>query len=357
MNSLHQGHVLDILKSFPDESIQTCITSPPYWGLRDYLTEPIVWDDDPDCDHEWGENEFCVKCKAWKGSLGLEPTPELYVKHLTDIFREVNRITKPDGTLWLNLGDSYAGSGKAGSNPEYQKKHTQFGKLERNERFGIPIGAKSIGLKPKDLVGIPWRTAFSLQKDGWYLRSDIIWSKNNPMPNPVKDRPTTSHEYIFLLSKSRKYYYDREAIMEDCSPSNVNDFLGRKTMDNKGDHGGNRPDLGRSREDYMRDDFKRNKRTVWTVNTKPFPEAHFAVFPPELITPCILAGSRENDVVLDPFFGSGTTGLVCETYNRNWIGIELSEEYCEIAKKRVGEVIRIKETTKKNIDFIGRYFE
>jgi DNA modification methylase len=387
-SELHQGHVLNVLRSLPDESVQMCVTSPPYWGLRDYGTDPQIWGGDkiafPDCVHEWGgdfeaagfrssdkispkasnkilrsdlpNSQFCTICGAWKGSLGLEPTPDLYVEHLVEIFSEVNRILKPDGTIWVNIGDSYAGSGKAGSNPEYHKKHTQFGKLEIPQRFGMPTGAKSIGLKPKDLVGIPWKTAFALQKDGWYLRSDIIWHKPNPMPNPVKDRPTTSHEYIFLLSKNKKYYYDADAIKEDCSPSNVKDFLARKTMDNKGTHGGTRPDLSRSREEYMPDDFKRNKRSVWTVVTQPFPEAHFAVFPPELIKPCILAGSKENDFVLDPFFGSGTTGFVCEQHNRNWVGIELNSDYCEISNNRLSEIVKEKKDVKIKEKFIREYF-
>ena len=263
-----QGNCLDSLQSLESGSVNCCVTSPPYWGLRDY-----------------GEQD----------QLGLEETPEEYVANMVKVFSEVKRVLTKEGTLWLNLGDSYAGncsrtsSGRAGMGKEREGIYSRSGK----------------GLKSKDLVGIPWRVAFALQADGWYLRQDIIWHKPNPMPESVTDRCTKSHEYIFLLSKSPKYYYDHEAIKERCAESNIED------------------------------DFMRNKRSVWTVNTKPYPEAHFATFPKKLIRPCIRAGCPKGGVVLDPFGGSGTTAEVANELQRDAILCELNPEYCELIEKRL----------------------
>jgi len=308
-------------------------------------------------------NVLFVKNKIPKDLLEyFEPAEcgKCYMCRLVDVFREVKRVLKDDSTLWLNLGDSYNGSGKAGSNPEYQSKHTEFGKPSKHkERFGMPTNIE--GLKPKDLIGIPWRVAFALQADGWYLRSDIIWHKPNPMPESVKDRPTKSHEYIFLLAKSKKYYYDYQAVLEPAAydgrkdtrfkgatksydgvmpngqpqsfaqngherlPNKIRGFKTKDNGDNPQHHG----------NDIVTEVRGRNKRTVWTVNTKPFKGAHFAVFPPKLITPCILAGSREGGVVLDPFCGSGTTGVVCAELVRDFIGIELNPEYVKMAEDRI----------------------
>jgi DNA modification methylase len=316
INKIYQGDVLKVLKTFPDESIHCCVTSPPYWGLRDYGLE---------------------------GQLGLESTPEEYVEKMVEVFREVKRVLRKDGILWLNLGDTYAGSGKAGNNPEYQKRHMQFGKIEIKERMGKPIPSMKIGLKPKDLVGIPWMVAFALRADGWYLRQDIIWHKPNPMPESVKDRCTKAHEYIFLLSKSRHYYYDQEAIKEPAA------YDGRKDTLLKGSPKYEKGVLpgqvahsmaARGHERWKkneRGEYVRNKRSVWTIPTKPFKEAHFATFPEKLIEPCILAGCPEGGIVLDPFMGSGTTAVVALKHNRNYIGIELNPEYIKIAEKRVSE--------------------
>ena len=293
------------LKNMPDKSENCCVTSPPYWGLRDYGVD---------------------------GQIGQEKTPEEYVAKMVEVFREVRRVLRDDGNLWLNIGDSYNGSGKGA----WDKTDVQ------KEVYIPPKGTpptKVIGLKPKDLIGIPWRVAFALQADGWYLRQDIIWAKPNPMPESVKDRCTKSHEYIFLLSKSAKYYYDAEAIKEPCSESNIADFTRRKTLNNKGRGTGTydeaRPDLCRSREAYMPSDFRRNKRSVWTVSTKPFKEAHFATFPPDLIEPCILAGCPKDGIVLDPFMGAGTTALVAWMHERNFIGCEINKKYCEITDRRL----------------------
>jgi DNA modification methylase len=304
LNKIYNMDCLKGLKQLDDNSINCCVTSPPYWGLRDYGVE---------------------------GQFGLESTPEEYVAKMVEVFREVKRVLRKDGTLWLNLGDSYAGSGKgAWSNKEVQKetyvpdKDSPQCKLKK-----VPQG-----LKPKDLVGIPWMVAFALRADGWYLRSDIVWHKPNAMPESVTDRPTKAHEYIFLLSKSPKYYYDAEAIKEPLARP---EELLRKTPavfggQNKHDGYGTRKYSG---NEYVGNYTGRNKRSVWTVSTKPFPEAHFAVFPPTLIEPCILAGCPAGGVVLDPFMGSGTTGMVAAMYQRNFIGFELNPEYCKMAEKRI----------------------
>jgi DNA modification methylase len=296
-NKIYQGDVLKVLKTFPDESIHCCVTSPPYWGLRDYGVE---------------------------GQLGLESTPEEYVANLVEVFREVKRVLRDDGTLWLNLGDSYNGSGGAGGD------YSKGGLKEGQPKYP---GRKVATLKPKDLVGIPWMVAFALRADGWYLRQDIIWHKPNPMPESVTDRCTKAHEYIFLLSKNRKYHYDNEAIREPYQSK-------KEKPRNKAAEGYNNSYVGGRWSEGVRDYYsagKRNKRSVWTVTTKPFREAHFATFPPDLIEPCILAGCPEGGIVLDPFMGSGTTAVVALKHNRNYIGIELNPEYIKIAEKRISE--------------------
>ena len=293
---LYQGDALETLKQMEDESINCCVTSPPYWGLRDYGVE---------------------------GQIGLEKTPEEYVAKMVEVFGEVKRVLRDDGTLWLNLGDCYNGSGGAGGD------YSKGGLKEGQPKYP---GRKVATLKPKDLVGIPWMVAFALRADGWYLRSDIIWHKPNPMPESVTDRPTKAHEYIFLLTKKRKYFYDREAIRED--PKTGNDGTIRAiARDRSGP-----VDIGNGAhiaERVYKEVKGANKQSVWTVATKPFKEAHFATFPPDLIKPCILAGCPKNGIVLDPFMGSGTTGMVAAMYQRNFIGFELNQEYCKMAEKRI----------------------
>lgn len=292
------GNCLDVLKTLDDCSIQTCITSPPYWGLRDY---------------------------GVGGQLGLEKTPNEYVAKMVEVFREVRRVLRNDGTLWLNLGDSYAGSGKgAWDNKNGGQKEVYIPDPNGPQS---KIAKVPDGLKSKDLVGIPWRVAFALQADGWYLRQDIIWHKPNPMPESVRDRCTKSHEYIFLLSKSERYYFDCESVKEKAAKGSAGSLF------NKGKTAGHQ--MGRSSDIQRIDATTRNRRSVWTVATQPFKGAHFATFPPKLIEPCILAGSKEGDTVLDPFNGAGTTGLVAFRENRNYIGIELNPEYAEIAEKRI----------------------
>jgi DNA modification methylase len=297
------GDVREVLASLPDRSVRCCVTSPPYWGLRDYGTA---------------------------GQLGLEPTPSLYVAAMVEVFREVRRVLADDGTLWLNLGDSYAaapGGGQGKNGAVVDRSASRLGVREAT------FSKVSAGLKPKDLVGIPWRVAFALQDDGWYLRSDIIWHKPNPMPESVTDRPTKSHEYLFLLSKSERYFYDADAIAEPST------HAGRVVATNGNEgmtHGydGNRTRDGFRRGVVVKD--TKNIRTVWTIASQPYPGSHFATFPEELPRRCILAGSQPGDTVLEPFLGSGTTAAVAVGNGRHAIGIELNPEYLKLAAQRIG---------------------
>ena len=291
-----EGDCIQKMKELPEKSINTCVTSPPYYALRNYQMD---------------------------GQVGVEESPDDYVQKIVQVFREVRRVLKDDGTIWINLGDSYAGSGGAGN---------QFDQIENGlspyKQTGSP---KDIGLKPKDLIGIPWRVAFALQADGWYLRSDIIWHKPNPMPESVKDRPTKSHEYIFLMSKNRTYYYDQESIKTPVKQENMKGTTTHKrSTKDWGDGTGVKTHNGFDKSYDMA-----NKRDVWTVPTDKFEGQHFATFPKELIKPCILAGCPEGGTVLDPFNGSGTTCIVSLQNNRKYIGIELNPEYCIIAHKRI----------------------
>ena len=310
-NEILIGNCLDVLPTLEEQSVHTCVTSPPYWGLRNYQVDE---------------------------QLGLEETPEEYVANMVQVFREVKRVLRDDGTLWLNLGDTYANTGcgdsskvggftgerirkrLSGNNPNDSAQDSRKRKIPTN-------------LKSKDLVGIPWRVALALQADGWYLRQDIIWHKPNPMPESVTDRCTKAHEYMFLLSKNKNYYYDHEAIKETSNcPQDKRRPLGSKgswQMDGRkqGENGGGKP--------YEHDTTKKNKRSVWTVTPKAFKGAHFAVFPPELITPCVLAGCPKGGIVLDPFAGAGTTGLVAKRFGVGFVGIELNPEYAEMARTRI----------------------
>ena len=290
------GDVRKRLAEIEPGSVKTCITSPPYFGLRDY-----------------GHEE----------QIGLESTPDEYVANMVEVFRGVRDALADDGTLWLNIGDSYSGSGKGGQSAEKRSDNWQPDYANKGATYG---------LKPKDLIGIPWRLAFALQADGWWLRQDIIWAKPNPMPESVTDRCTKSHEYLFLLTKSARYYYDHEAIKE-ASTTKVKPgaicFGGSKYGDSDDPKHATKSGNG-----YV-DSGKRNKRDVWTISTKPFKGAHFAVMPEALVEPCVLAGSAEGDLVLDPFTGSGTVAVVANRYGRNFIGCELSPEYAEIARERI----------------------
>ena len=300
------GDCRDVLRRLPDASVQCCVTSPPYFGLRDY---------------------------GVAGQIGLEPTPDDFVAEMVAVFRDVRRVLRDDGTLWLNLGDSYAstvkgsgGAGKSRLGPNRDLQNIGHQKFEPR-RFDMQ------GLKPKDLIGIPWRVAFALQADGWYLRQDIIWHKPNPMPESVKDRCTKAHEYIFMLSKSPRYYWDAEAVKEEVQHPEMRHKSSNKSAAQESAFLGNAPtNLGRC---GTSEDGKRNARNVWTIATRPFPEAHFATFPPELAERCILAGCPAGGTVLDPFGGAGTTGLVADRLQRSAILIELNPDYAAMAERRI----------------------
>lgn len=355
MNQCFFGDCRDIMKQLiaDDVKVQTCVTSPPYWGLRDYGAE---------------------------GQIGLERTPQEYIETMVEVFSLVRDILSEDGTLWINLGDSYTSGGRKERDPGQSKIHPAY----EGDNFADGLRPETPpGLKPKDLVGIPWRVAFALQSDGRYLRSDIIWHKPNPMPESVTDRPTKSHEYIFLLSKSERYYYDHKAIAEPClNPEDDIRHIERATLIGKrtptdecngirkswrgstfdtgktGEMMETRGGLKRSGNKQRKpsaargcpegtgknqsgsvpwEGLTKNKRSVWTVNTTPFSGAHFATFPPKLIEPCVLAGSRPGDIVLDPFFGSGTTGEVAAKLGRQWIGCELQKNYEPLQRQRTAQ--------------------
>lgn len=472
-----QGHITDVLRTLPEESVQCVVTSPPYWGLRAYKTAPQVWGGDPLHQHAWDHRRYYIEggggagssaeafsqpgqanaqrikearwreddtcsCGAWRGELGLEPTPELYVQHLVEVFREVRRVLRKDGTLWLNMGDSYAGSAQGWSKDKVYagaKQATNEGSITRSwiEDYGYsrPPGYISSrqpnGLKPKDLVGVPWRVAFALQADGWWLRSDIIWAKPNPMPESVTDRPTKAHEYIFMLTRSERYYYDQEAVREPFTDATVKRVMQQTFHTQKGgpkdglnpnrscrralenlrkqfdsSHGGGGTSFIGHSGAYKADGTPignpsgRNPRTVWTIPTQPFRGAHFATFPERLVEPCIKAGTSERGccatchaplvrviersralqhdserqtvesgrgatadrskhapprtirevgwlpscscggepvpcTVLDPFCGSGTTGVVAVRFQRAFIGIELNSDFVGMANRRI----------------------
>lgn len=449
------------LRTLPADTVQCCITSPPYWGLRDYSIAPQIWDGDEMCSHVWSDEQrrqagggqpgskqrwqhvgqgpsghpavsagaTCTLCGAWRGCLGLEPTPEDYVRHIVEVFREVKRVLRPGGTLWLNLGDCYAtGAGRVGDCPGGGAQGARWagtggsrgsgrpkqngrgesqvmpamGPMTQPNRLPIP------GLKPKDLVGIPWRVAFALQADGWWLRSDIVWSKPNPMPESVADRPTKAHEYLFLLAKSESYYYDKDAILEPHTmrpQRRPNGHKRRQPAILMPEHTWS--GTARDEPDVDGNPAGRNRRSVWTIGTRPFKGAHFATFPCRLVEPCILAGTSEHgqctqcgapfqrvvrktfvprgdvslergvrgvsgqkpmdrssrwqgsprgttrfdtigwrptckckadsvpQVVLDPFSGAGTVGLVATRWGRDFIGIEVSPEYVQLSEQRI----------------------
>jgi len=309
-NTIHCGDSLEVLKTLPDNSVNCCITSPPYYALRDY-----------------GE----------KQQIGRETTPEEYIDRLVSVFHEVKRVLVHDGTLWLNIADTYCGTGSKGSytDPKYPKG--------RNGQ-SVSLANKVQGCKPKDLIGIPWLAALALRADGWYLRSSIIWQKGNTMPESCKDRPSRCYEYVFLLTKSKKYYYNWAAIAEPIAATTAARMKGQRGEHHKyaagipGQGKVQRINAPRRKGTYTDEMISpvRNKRNVWQINTVPYKGGHFAAYPPKLVETCLLAGCPENGIVLDPFFGSGTTGKVAKDLNRRYIGIELNPEYCKLAMQRIG---------------------
>ncbi|MCQ5089468.1 DNA-methyltransferase [Ruthenibacterium lactatiformans] len=296
------------LRELPAESVHCCVTSPPYYALRDYGLD---------------------------AQIGQEKTPEEYIRRLIDVFHEVKRVLRSDGTLWLNIADTYCGTGSKGGYTDPKNPKGRNGQA-------VSLAYRVEGCKQKDLIGIPWMLAFALRADGWYLRSDIIWQKNNPMPESCKDRPSRCYEHIFLLAKEKSYYYDGLAIAEPIAPTTAKRYkagrgVGKYGKDIPGQtmQNINRPRAAGTFTDADISPF-RNKRDVWQINTVPYKGGHFAAFPPKLAETCILAGCLEGGTVLDPFFGSGTTGLAAERLNRNYIGIELNTEYCALARARIG---------------------
>lgn len=297
------GDCREVLATLPAGSARCCVTSPPYYGLRDYGHDT---------------------------QIGLEATPDEYVAALVGVFRDVRRVLADDGTLWLNLGDSYSDGGSGANSRQRNAPNANWDGGNDNKAPRGTLRARQDGLKPKDLIGIPWRVAFALQADGWYLRQDIIWHKPNPMPESVTDRCTKAHEHIFLLAKSARYYFDACAIME---PASANSHGGRQ---NQG--GPKQEAIGQNHGGVLgvpAGDAGRNKRSVWTVATQPFSGAHFATFPPDLIEPCIRAGSAPGDTILDPFGGAGTTGLVADRLGRSAVLIEANPEYADMARRRI----------------------
>ena len=310
LDIIHTGDCLEVLKTLPDESVHCCVTSPPYYALRDYGMEE---------------------------QIGREATPKEYISRLTEVFTEVRRVLRSDGTLWLNIADTYAGKGNQGDFVDPKNPKGRNGQA-------VALNYKVEGCKPKDMIGIPWMLAFALRDSGWYLRNDIIWMKENPMPESCKDRCSRCYEHIFLLSKSRKYFFDAKAISEPIAPATAERL--KRGMKGGNKYGKpvpgqpqtqtiNRPRAHGEITDSMINPM-RNKRDVWVVNTVPFKGGHYAAYPPKLVEPCLLAGCPEGGIVLDPFFGSGTTGMVAKQLNRHYIGIELNPEYAELAKARIG---------------------
>jgi DNA modification methylase len=314
--SILDGDCREVMRAMPAESANCVVTSPPYWSLRDYGVD---------------------------GQLGLEDTPQAFVDGMVEVFEEVRRVLRADGTLWLNLGDTYIGGrtgGVGASSITSGRNHRAV--QQAHERSGGPRHRVATGLKPKDLVGIPWRVALALQDAGWYLRADVIWHKPNPMPESVADRPTKAHEYLFLLSRSERYFYDGDAIREPLRPKTLTTY--GTTREPKGNdplgqvkaHNFSRDVPVRApRLDDDGEPVGANKRSVWTVATQPFHGAHFATFPPKLIEPCILAGCPAGGTVLDPFAGAGTTGLVALRHQRSFVGIEINPKYAALARHRI----------------------
>lgn len=306
MNKIEFGDCRTIMRRWAAEGVkaQTCVTSPPYFGLRDY---------------------------GHDGQIGLEQTPDEYIKVMVEVFRCVWDVLSDDGTLWLNIGDSYA----TGTTAPRQQGSRGLGVATQKAQDAVARIGNPDGCKTKDLIGIPWLLAFALRADGWYLRQDIIWHKPNPMPESVRDRCTKAHEYIFLLSKSDRYYFDSEAMKEPALNAGVRVSLGQKSFSKGQAAGKGVAASGNGTADFYDVPETRNRRSVWTVATRPYKGAHFATFPPDLIEPCILAGSRESDIVLDPFMGSGTTAQVSLQHNRKYLGCELNQSYASLQQKRI----------------------
>jgi len=368
LGRVHHADCREALAAMPAESVQCCVTSPPYWGLRKYDVPDLVWGGDAACAHEWHENgekhvapqrdhsgnmghhsetmgrqgasgaaggsrslgSTCCLCGAWRGQLGLEPTPDLYVAHMVSIFREVRRVLHDDGTLWLNIGDAYnAYNHNRGPSTGFSDGTSGRGHPSHDQGLADPR------LKPKDLIGIPWLLAFALRADGWFLRAEIIWHKTAPMPESVRDRPTRAHEQVFLLSKSGRYFYDHEAASDEATYGGKVVSLGAKSLSNGTAAAQGIKGTGNATAEAITVAARRNWRTVWTIGPEPSREKHYAPFPTELARRCIVAGTKKGDVVLDPFAGTGTVASVAEHHGRRHIGFDLGGAYTDLANRRI----------------------
>ncbi len=365
MQVMVQGEALDVLRGVDDGFFDCLVTSPPYWGLRDYGLDPLIWDAVDGCEHEWethhqspkgGKNtpenpantgadrhtqtlgfrnggidtDFCSLCGAWRGSLGLEPTFHLYIQHLIQIFDEVKRVLKPEGTCWVNLGDSYSGSGRGlmGNGVPSDRKGAKQG-TNRGTTVG-QFSKNQWSVKPKSLCQIPSRFAIAMTDAGWILRNEIIWYKRNCMPSSAKDRFTVDFEKLFFFTKSKKYWFEQQT-----EPAIQNQWGGHKAINLENSKDTDKQFGGLTRERDMMPE-NRNKRCVWDITTKPFKDAHFAVFPPGLVEPMLSAGCPVDGWVCDPFAGAGTVGMVAKEQGKNFIGIELNPDYCKMADERIG---------------------
>jgi len=349
VNKIYQGHTFLVLQTFPPESVNCIITSPPYWGLRDYGTEPLIWGAKDGCEHEWqskttkwhgdrgngdhkevycdmaeqkSDSAFCSLCGAWRGSLGLEPTYRGYISHLMQIMYECKRVLRKDGTMWVNIGDSFSGNASSGG------EETRTCQSKPNARDKYLFTKK--GIPPKSLIGIPERFALAMTDElGMIRRNTIIWHKPNCMPSSAKDRFTVDFEYVYFFTKSGKYWFEAQEEPMTAPKGNPRPFAKKGNND--------RNDTGRIYNPP--DELTRHPRCVWTITTKPFKGAHFATFPPALVEPMIKSGCPENGVVIDPFMGSGTTGMVAKSLNRNYVGIELNPKYVKMAEKRIAKTL------------------
>jgi DNA modification methylase len=370
-----EGNAVTEMRKLPERSVQCCVTSPPYWGLRAYGTDPQVWGGDGECKHRWGTLErhplanslagpngkkwlnapaakrsketgpFCQKCGAWKGELGSEPNPYLFIENMVSVFREVRRVLKDDGVLWLNLGDCYASPGmayegdgkRANDSVKHSARHTDHYEQQPNRgRFQ--------GFKRKELIGMPWRVALALHDDGCLLRCDVIWQKLRALPESVRDRPSREHEYIFMLTKGPKYYYDQDAVRTELTRKTFTTF-GTKRTTGAGEDAGrdvkSRNIRGENRWPRLGADghpIGANLRSVWSIAPEKYRDGHYAIYPRKLVLPCVLSSTRPGDVVLDPFSGCATTGRVALETLRRFIGIELLPKHAESARRVLGDV-------------------
>jgi len=384
---VHQADCLDAMRKLPDGCVQCCVTSPPYWGLRKYDVPETVWGGRSDCAHDWikgivtdtrglqvntsdtlsgpqradargqSRGNICRVCGAWRGQLGLEPTPALYVEHLVGIFRELRRVLRGDGTLWLNIGDCWHSGDRGGyrnDSHRWEGSPIQPDSIGSHMESVAPNRLPQDGLKDRDLVGVPWRVAFALQADGWWLRDEVIWSKTSCMPYPATDRTVRSHEQVFLLSKSSRYFFDWKAIAAPAKHAGERITLGAKSLSRGQAEGAGVDPSGNGAADSMVVADLRRSRSVWTIGPEPNNAQHYAPFPRELARRCIVAGSRVGDVVLDPFAGTGTTVRVADGLQRKALGFDLGAGYVAQANERSGALSADDTRDGQQLGLLGR---